>query len=66
MKKYCLGVRNSVKHNYSIVLNTNSILLANIISIIIKPFVNEVNIANTNDIVIIDREPPFDNQYYHK
>lgn len=55
MKKYCLGVRNNVKHNYSIFFKYKSILLANIISVIIKPFFVEVNISDINDIVIIDK-----------
>ena len=66
MKKYCIGVRNNPKHTYSMVLQTNLIWFANLVSWIYKPFVNEIDISRTNDIVVKNNEPPFANEYLHK
>lgn len=66
MKNYCVGVRNNPEHAYSMVLQTNYKWLANLVSWIYKPFVNEVDISRTNDIVIKNNEPPFANEYQHR
>lgn len=66
MKKYCIGMRNNPKHTYSMVLQTNLIWLANLVSWIYKPFVNEVDISRAGDIVVKNNEPPFANEYLHR
>ena len=66
MKKYCVGVRNNKKHTYSMVLQTNFKWLANLVSLIYRPLVNEVDISMTSDIVIQNNEPPFANKYLYK
>lgn len=66
MKKYCLGVRNNPKHTYSMVLETNYKWIVKLVSLIFRPFANEVDIAMTNDIVVKNNEPPFANRYLHR
>lgn len=66
MKKYCLGVRNNSNHTYSMVLQTNYMWVAKLISLIFKPLVNEVDVSMINDVVVKNNEPPFANQYLHR
>ena len=66
MKNYCVGVRNNSKHTYSMVLQTNFIWLANLVSWIYKPFVNEVDISRTGYMVFKNNEPPFASKYMHR
>lgn len=66
MKKYCIGARNNTEHTYSMVLQTNYKWLANLVSWVYKPFVNEVDISRTGDIVVKNNEPPFTNEYLHR
>ena len=66
MKKYCIGARNNLEHTYSMVLQTNYKWLANLVSWIYKPFVNEVDISRTVDIVVKNNEAPFANKYLHR
>lgn len=66
MKKYCIGARNNPEHTYSMVLQTNFKWLANLVSWIYKPFVNEVDISRTVDVVVKNNEPPFANKYLHR
>ena len=66
MKNYCVGIRNNPKHTYSIVLQTNYKWLANLVSWIYKPLVNEVDISRTGYIVFKNNKPPFASKYIHR
>lgn len=66
MKKYCLGVRNNSKHTYSMVFQTNYKWIANLVSLLYKPFVNEIDISITNNVVVKSNEPPFANKYLYR
>lgn len=63
MKKYSVGVRNNKKYAYSMVLQTNFRWIARLCYFLFKPFVNEVDISTTKDIIIKHNEPPFANIY---
>ena len=66
MKKYCLGVRNNAEHTYSMVLQTNYKWIANLVSLIYRPFVNEIDISITKNNIIKYNQPPFANEYLHR
>ena len=65
MKKYCIGVRNNPEHTYSMVFQTNYKWLANLVSWIYKPFVNEVDISRAGDIFVKYNKPPFEDEYFY-
>jgi len=48
------------------VLQTNYKWIAKLMSFIYKPFVNEVDISATRNILIKNNKPPFANEYLHR
>jgi hypothetical protein len=66
MKTYSVGVRNNKKHPYSLVFQTNNKGIAKLVSLYYKPFVNEIDISTTEELLIRKKLAPFANTYVHK
>ena len=66
MKEYCLGVRNNVEHTYSMIFQTNFKWLAESFSLLMRPFVNEVDVSRTSNVLIKKNKPPFADEYLHR
>ena len=66
MKKYIVGARNNPHHTFSVFCNTNFLFIAKIASAYGKLFANEVEISETQAVILRKRKPPFDDEYLHK
>lgn len=66
MKKYCLGVRNNSRHAYQLMCQSNMKWWIKFVSIILKPLFNDIDIAETKDVIIKERQAPFCDTYRYQ
>ena len=66
MKRYYVGARNSQDDAYTIVVGTDCLFFARFMVFFTRPFVNEIEVVEKDNIEIIKGSLFADDIYYHK